>query len=89
MRAGLLAPVGFAIVAVACSSPEDAGAPSPSVDESKAVSEAEAMIPEAERSAPPAEEATASVEPSAEPAAEGLQPKPAYRTPVPTASPAQ
>ena len=89
MRGGLLALVGCAALMAACSSPEDAGAPAPSADERKAVSEAEAMIPETERAAPADAEATASAKPTAEPATEEPQPKPAYRTPVPTASPAQ
>ena len=39
------------MIVAACSSPEDAGAPAPTADERKAVAEAEAMIPAAERSA--------------------------------------
>ena len=77
----------LATIVAACSSPEDAGAPAPTADERKAVAEAEAMIPAAERSA--ADETAPAAGKIATPDPEARLPKPAYRTPVPGPSPAE
>lgn len=84
MRAVVLAIalVGGSLVA-ACSDADEAAPAPPSVEERKAVSEAEAMIPAAEREAPPATATTEEGAPTAR------QPKASYQTPVPGPSPAQ
>lgn len=45
MRPGRAAPAVLAVLAAACSSPEEVGAPPATLDEKRALAEAEAMIP--------------------------------------------
>lgn len=89
MAAARLAAVLLAGVSVAaCSDAEEAVAPPPSLEERRAVGEAEAMIPAAEREAIPVPPSKAAPDEDAE-APPGPQPKPAYRTPLPGPSPAR
>lgn len=81
-----LALLACALIA-ACSEAKDPGPPPRTLDERKAVDEAEAMIPEAERTLAPVSQGTEPAGKGATPSQE--QPKPSYQTPVPGPSRAQ